>query len=348
MPFRAQLHHHRRVLHNGVTGLGSLLPTEESVCMSVTNAPVTKLTSPTDIVAMIPYVLGFIPEHSLVLVALEGPHQRFGPVMRLDLPENSREAAEQVDYLLALVDAHKFRGVIVVAYTDDPRRSGSLVRPLLRRLKRARISVSEALRADGERWYSYTCHKVCCPASGVPYQADNTAPAAQAVYSGLTRADSRDALRAMFDPAPPEAVADLERDCRVLLAEPEACRPDDREIRRLLEDVDDCEPRHLATLLALAQDETWIAEFLMAMTRFTAQRHFDIWRSVMCVAPPDLMAGPGALAAFAAWLDGHGVLASHACDRVEEMAPGHSLIVMVRSLLDHTVPPYVWDEIVGD
>ena len=35
--------------------------------MTVTNAPVAKLTSPGDVVSMIPYVLGFIPEHSLVL-----------------------------------------------------------------------------------------------------------------------------------------------------------------------------------------------------------------------------------------------------------------------------------------
>ena len=135
--------------------------------MSTANAPVAKLTSPGDVVSMIPYVLGFMPEQSIVLVALEGPKKRFGPVMRLDLADAPREAAEQVDYLVALVEAHRFRDVIVVAYSDDARRSGKIVRPLLRRLNRDRVHVSEALRADPERWFSYTCHKMCCPPGGV-------------------------------------------------------------------------------------------------------------------------------------------------------------------------------------
>lgn len=78
--------------------------------MSANHVPVAKLTSPADIVAMIPYVLGFVPGQSLVLVALEGARRRFGPVLRMDLAETSREMAEQVDYLIALVEAQVRRG----------------------------------------------------------------------------------------------------------------------------------------------------------------------------------------------------------------------------------------------
>jgi hypothetical protein len=332
-----------------LTRLATPQPSREAAAMTTSGAPVAKLSGPGDIVSMIPYVLGFMPDDSLVLVALEGPNKRFGPVMRLDLAETTGEAAEQVDYLVALVDAHKLCDVVVVAYSDDARRSDRVVRPVLRRLRRSRASVTEALRADGHRWYSYTCHKRCCPPSGVRYDADSSAPSAEAVFAGLTRAESRDALRAMFAPEPDAVVARIQAELQAIHADRvEGESTSMGEMARMLAMGAHCQPRQLAILMDAAQDDNWIAFFLATMTRQFARESFELWRTVMRVAPDDQMAGPGALAAFAAWLNGNGVLASHAADRVEDVAPGHTLVALVRSLLDQTVPPYIWDDMVVD
>ena len=45
----------------------------------------------------------------------------------------------------------------------------------------------------------------------------------------------------------------------------------------------------------------------------------------MQLAPDDLVAPIGSLTAFAAWLTGRGVLASHAVERVLELSPGYSM-----------------------
>lgn len=294
---------------------------------------------------MIPYVLGFMPADSLVIVSLEGPRKRFGPVVRIDLVTGSAaEVGEQVDYLLAFVTAHSFREVIVVAYSDDVRGAGRLVRPLLRRLKGSRIAVAEALRADGERWFSYVCRKSCCPAAGVRYDVMTSKASAQAVVHGLTCADSREALRSIFEPAPPEVVREVQNLVEEVLAELDEGRLDPDEMAGLLEVGSGDDAREIAALLVLAQDSTWGASFMTRMHRIGAEEQFAVWAEVTRRATDDQVAGPGSLAAFAAWLSGDGVLASHAVDRVDSVAPGHPLATLVRSLLDHAVPPSIWDD----
>jgi len=83
------------------------------------------------------------------------------------------------------------------------------------------------------------------------------------------------------------------------------------------------------------------------MSRSDARLHFEAWREVMRLAPDHLLAAPGSLCAFAAWLDGHGVLAWHALDRVESIGAQSPLAVLVRGLLERVVPPWVWDEVLG-
>lgn len=311
--------------------------------------PVAKLSSPGDIVVMIPYLLGFEPRDSLVLVSLEGPRKRFGPVMRIDLVDGpARQVAEQVEYLLAFVEAHRFRDVIAVAYTADARRAGRVVRPLVERLRADRVRVTEALRADGGRWYSYSCRRQCCPPAGTPYDRESARPAAEAVASGLTRAESREALRAVFEPTAADPVDAVQALVPGLLAEVADGSMDKARIDALLDGGDDAYVRQLATALVLAQDDGWGPRILVRLRRDQAWDQFELWAAVMRVATDEQLAGPGALAAFAAWLDGNGVLASHAVDRVQTIDPNHPLAALVRSLLDHTVPPFIWEDLDPD
>ena len=55
------------------------------------NPTVTKVTGPGDIVVIVPYLLGFDPTDSLVVIGLEGPRLRFGPCFRLDLAKSQRD-----------------------------------------------------------------------------------------------------------------------------------------------------------------------------------------------------------------------------------------------------------------
>src|SRR5512144_616101 len=71
-------------------------------------APRLRLRSPGEILALVPYLLGFHPSESLVLVAVRGPRRRIVCTLRWDLPaERSRSdresAVREIRSRLALV-----------------------------------------------------------------------------------------------------------------------------------------------------------------------------------------------------------------------------------------------------
>lgn len=321
----------------------------------------TRLDDPGDVVVMVPYLLGFDPVDSLVLVALEGPRRRFGPCCRVDLVDgdDARDVRRQVAFLLALVARHGFGPLLLVAFSADAARADAVVRPLLAGLVQARVEVLEAVRADGRRWWSYTCTASCCGPCGTAYDPSSARVAAEAVLAGLSRAPDREALRRQFEPVGParRALAAALTRSRTAAAGDHGDAGVSALVRGLLPVLGDSR-RDLAELSAREQDtaaallraiqepsgrdEAWIG-----IRRDDADQQFDLWRALMQSAPDALMAPAGALTAFAAWLSGRGVLASHAAERVLAVSPGHRMATLVLQLCDRSVNPGGWPAVVG-
>jgi hypothetical protein len=309
---------------------------------------VAKVRSPADAVAMIPYLLGFEPADSLVVVSLGGSRNRFGPIVRGDLagPGRLREPAQLADFLAAAVGSRGYRAVLVVAYSSDPDAAGQAVSALLGRLAETGVAVREALRADGARWWSYTCDRECCPPQGRPYDPTTSAAAALAVTMGLAKEPSREALADQFEPLPPAERAAVGVEARGVWVATTERGPDWRRLDDLIEAslASDATAREsVAVLLGAVQqldarDVAWAL-----MSRDAATRHFELWRRVMRSADDDLMAPAGVLCAFAAWLSGSGAVAATACDRVAEVAPGYRFLGLVRDILARGLSPDRWD-----
>ncbi len=308
----------------------------------------TKLRQPSDVVAMIPYVVGFMPADSVVVVSLQGVRQRFGPCFRLDLAASADDAEAQARYLAEVVGGHGFGAVLIVAFCGDVLRADAVVHPFLRELRERRVRVVEALRADGHRWWSYLCSDpACCSPDGSAYDSDSSWVAAEAVLAGMHRVPDRDSLRQQFEP--------LQADVRVVAAECERLRKVrgtahldisglDRIIERNLPDPDSMPVSDIAELLLALQ---WLALRDAAwslMSRADAHRHFLVWRRVMTAAPDELMAPAGSLAGFAAWLDGRGVDARHAAERVQQVRPGYSMCGLLVDILEATLDPEMWSD----
>ncbi|MET9605551.1 DUF4192 domain-containing protein [Streptomyces sp. NPDC006512] len=164
--------------------------------------PQITLRSPAELADALPYMLGFHPTDSLVMVAVHGEGGRFGGRLRVGIPaapgeweETARQVAE------CLVRGSERRGAkpdgIVVFLCRDPQggESGQRVmtrlRPLAQRLRTAcgelDVPVLEALCLSGGRYWSYTCHDAdCCPAEGNPLAPPGTSVmAAAATFAGL-------------------------------------------------------------------------------------------------------------------------------------------------------------------
>lgn len=165
---------------------------------------VLKLRSPPDILEAVPYLLGFEPRASLVVLSLHGTRNRLGLQMRIDIdvPGTVQENAAVLVGHLARDGA---RAAILVAYAEphgtDP---DALVAAMRSELRRQRIAVPEALRVAGGRWTSYTCRRrACCPPHGTPVQDRMRRPSrigAAAVAAGMGVLPSREALAATLAP----------------------------------------------------------------------------------------------------------------------------------------------------
>lgn len=312
---------------------------------------ISKLRGPADVAAVIPYLLGFQPNESLVLVALEGPRKRFGPVLRIDLVDDRGLWELQLGQILAGVRSNRMRLVIVATFSANAALADARTDLVLAALAEMDVALEDAFRTDGRRWWSYTCHDpMCCSPDGMAYDVGTSRVAAEAVLSGMTFEPDRDALRARFAPAAEDtrlAVASevdrLRRTDPTTLPAAASTMLAAR-VTRLATHPEELTPSDVAWLALAVQSFRGQGSALALVERAGAAGHFELWRAVMCRVADALLPPPGCLTAFSAWLDGRGVLASHALDRVFEVAPSHPLARSLERLLTDVVDPRRWPE----
>ncbi|MEV6130435.1 DUF4192 domain-containing protein [Streptomyces violaceusniger] len=174
--------------HNEAAGL----PGEEQVT----------LRSPAELADALPYVLGFQPDDSIVMIALHGSRGRFGGRLRLGIPRIPEEWPEVCDQLAeCLISGSERRGGrpdgVVLFLCQEPAEGESgeeameRLRPLAQRLRTAcgglEVPVFEALCISGGRFWSYVCpDRRCCPPEGVPLALPGTSVmAAAATFAGV-------------------------------------------------------------------------------------------------------------------------------------------------------------------
>ncbi|AVH61100.1 DUF4192 domain-containing protein [Streptomyces dengpaensis] len=166
--------------------------------------PQVTLRTPSELADALPYLLGYRPEDSIVLVALHDRERRgrFGGRARLGIPVHAEDwpsAAEQLSQ--GLVKGSERRGArpeSMVAYLCQEPGSGESGRDVMERLRplaqllrtacgRLDVPVVEALCVSGGRFWSYTCPgQGCCPPEGEAMGLPGTSVlAAAATYAGL-------------------------------------------------------------------------------------------------------------------------------------------------------------------
>ncbi|MDF3147182.1 MULTISPECIES: DUF4192 domain-containing protein [unclassified Streptomyces] len=162
------------------------------------------LRTPAELADALPYLLGYRPEDSIVLVALHdrGGRGRFGGRARLGIPASTDDwdsAARQLAH--GLVRGSERRGAraeqMVAFLCQEPAKgeTGQQVmerlRPLAQKMRLAcgglDVPVIEALCISDGRFWSYCCDKgECCPPEGRPMGLPGTSVlAAAATYAGL-------------------------------------------------------------------------------------------------------------------------------------------------------------------
>lgn len=330
-----------------------------------------RLKSPTDVIAAVPYLLGFHPDNSIVAIGLTG--KNIGFTGRCDLPPEGGLPSGIAVSLLQPLAQEKCREALLVGYgaAEQVTPCVDAVREVFGRFG---IQLREAIRVTEGRYWSYNCvERQCCPPEGTAYDADTSIAPAALVAAGLSACSDRAALAATLAPirgtarqAMRIATAAAEAQCRrrwgrlipreasdhfgVQVAAASA-RDFTAEgvalVRRLAERVGtgDEPPTsfdEIAWLLVLlrslrTRDEAWARiqqECLDAQLR--------LWIRMLRHAEPAYVAAPGCLAAFAAWQSGQGSLANVALERVEKAEPEYSLAGLLREAFSCGLAPHKW------
>ncbi|MEV0603896.1 DUF4192 domain-containing protein [Streptomyces sp. NPDC050315] len=175
------------------------------------------LRSPAELADALPYLLGFYPDDSIVLVTLHGERSRFGGRVRLGIPADTDQWPAVADQLAdCLITSGRERGTpprgIIAFLCQDPsaaetgREVKDRLRPLAQRLRTAcgsrDVPVMEALCLSNGRYWSYVCpDERCCPADGTPLALPGTSVmAAAAAYAGVQVRGSLKEMEARLAP----------------------------------------------------------------------------------------------------------------------------------------------------
>jgi hypothetical protein len=333
--------------------------------MTTPDLPKLSLRSQTDVLAAIPYLVGWIPNDSLICLAIDG--NRLVLSSRIDLPSAGPVPADVLAAVDLIADrtAEHATSATLVGY-GQPDRVGPIMDHALSALRQRAVPVGEALRLTGDRYFCYLCQD-CIPDGGALFNPDASTAPATAVYDGMVALPDRDALveqiatvegreRRWMDDATQQAWTRLRvsvpmTDAAGAPLPPHILVPNTAQVVTRLGIA--------AVREAFAASESgqrlsdaqaaWISVLLMALPvrdyawQLTndSDGHGLLWTDLTRRARPDLAAGPACLLAYHAMLRGNGGLANIALQRAIDTDPDYSMAQLLRVAINTGLPPDV-------
>ena len=307
------------------------------------------LTSAHDLITAVPFLIGFHPTNSLVLIAVKDG--AIGLAMRIDLP--SHIDSDEIDLLAHHFIRDQAQAALLVAYVPQERSDGdSLLISLGAGLIRNGIEIQESLLISGGRYRSIICRDgMCCPAAGKALPAiEDSAIAAEHVVAGIPMpygdiselidsiaADSQslskewisDVSGYLVDEDSPE-IGPLRRDgveaMLLLLDEFRIGRgpTDQRLVARVIGRMSDVQVRDYA--MGVHQEDNY-------------DLYFAMWRELLRLSPVGSVAPIACIVAAMAYENGDGALAQRALDRAISDNASYPLAALLRRVFNAGWPP---------
>jgi len=311
---------------------------------------------------VVPGLLGFAPGHSVVVVGTEPPGGQVRLTLRYDMPDpaDPPAAAALAAHVVSVLAAQGVRTAVAVGYG-----SAAAVSPVAAALREQAaatgITVTELLRAQDERYWSYVCaDPACCPPEGTPFDPAGHPAAQTLAVAGGTVLAGRDELAASVAAAGGQRGTAMHRATGRALGQINRCAARlDRAgmpvpVTRLTaaigqlavsDAISRCHRGELpgtghAAWLTVALRELRVRDDAWArMDCEHRDAHLLLWAHLTRLARRGYVAAPASLLAFVAWQSGDGALANVALDRALADRPRYSMAVLLRQALDAGAPP---------
>jgi hypothetical protein len=323
----------------------------------MTTHTATELTTPHDLLAAVPFMVGYHPKDSLVAMALR--ENKIVMAMRVDFPPHEFMAATS-----ATIAGHLLREeateAIIVGYLPT---GVDAVDPLaaVREVIAAQgILVKECIEVEGDRFRSTLCaDPQCCPPEGtaIPALSDSRITAEQV---------------AQGNPLPYLDLDEMKRSIAALPADKELAKA----IRKVAEidyELDDVTPmqREGASAInelarefsqsGLSQNKALIGLVLVRLldlqvrdyamglaTESTSEELWDMWRWLLRQAPRGYVAPVAVIFATASYERGDGALAQRALDRAFADIPNYQMAKLLRRTFAAGWPPSAFTQMRAD
>jgi len=315
----------------------------------------TTLTSPHDLLAAVPFLIGYHPSRSLVIVSLKD--DAIGMAMRVDYPSIKPENDGLYDSLTFHLVREAAEGALVVAYVPDDRSDGEeVLENIASAMARANIPLRESLLIANGKWRSVICTDTnCCPGEGRTLPEISTSrvaveqvaqgrPMPFADVEGLSDSIAPLSLSMNVDflatvhsfGIGPEVLdfQSAQRSSATSVIDLVArfvdgsigtdCESDQELIARVIAGVGDIQVRDFALG---SHDET------------SMDSYWSMWRYLTRIAPAGFVAPVASLFAALSYERGEGALAQRALDRALADDPSYSLATLLRRVFSAGWPP---------
>lgn len=316
-----------------------------------------RLREPLDVLGAVPYLLGYQPRDSIVLIGLSD--WRLHVTTRADLPIDAGDLAATTDGLYEMLSGTPVDSAIVVGYGPEEH-----IRPLLPRLtstlERLGITLFEVIRAHDGHYWSYLCPDPhCCRPEGTPYDIRDSRVAAEATLAGLPTMPDQATYERQVEPiggAARQAMAQatVQAHEQLFRLVTEAVDEDDL-CARLYQAGQDAISAGLAAHAAGGTLDDDAAAWLIVLVSYVEVRDLAIdrlggsrsewlvsrslWLDLLRRAEPDLVPAVGTVFALGAWQRGDLILARLAIERALAEDPEYPLARLVDNAIAHGLRP---------
>ena len=323
--------------------------------MTTDAQPVIRLTSPGEWLQAVPYLFGFSPRESLVVLGLVGPRKRVTFQLRVDLPRRDDDVAPLARHVVECLGRQGVDHVLVLLYGDDPGPPTDLDRALWAELVdpiEASGDVVDALVVRDGRWWSLVCtNPRCCPIEGTPWSPDDSARvSAELVLRGCVARGSRDEVAAEIAPVGGPAQVLVAQRCAAMhdadwTSETEPLVWSHQWVDAAVErwrsvltspgrDLPMLDPDTLAALLYPLDHKT-LRDRVAGVCLNHADRAKPLLREVLRRAPDEYAAPPATILGLLEWADGDGLRAGIAFERALRADPAYAFAGMLYQGLQH-------------
>lgn len=323
----------------------------------MTTHTATALTSPHDLLAAVPFMVGYHPKDSLVAMALRD--DKVVMAMRVDFPDPDLILATSETIAMHLIREQASEAIVVGYLPTNTLETDSLaiVREVIARHD---IIVKECIAVRGDRFRSNLCQDIgCCPPEGnpIPLLTDSRVTAEQ-VAAG--------------NPLPYLDLDEMKRSI--------AAQPADKELNKLIKKIADIDydsdevtllqRQGVNAIIELAMEfkgagfsgnkalialvlarllDLQVRDYAMGMsTEESCEQLWDMWRWLLRIAPRGYVAPVAVIFAIMSYERGDGALAQRALDRAFEDSAKYQMAKLLRRTFAAGWPPSAFTEMRAD